>query len=313
MTTASCPAGSIQGRNSNECYQIFSMPNDWAAAEEQCSNYNNGHLTSVADIFENSFIHNEIQILNYKAVEVWISGNTLFVPGSWTWSDKTSFIYTNWAPVKPRLSTSITSPPTGVCPSGYQYFSGTGYCYGYYSTQSNWSSSENYCASNGGHLASIHSYQEDNFIRNLFGPSNDPWLGLHYVNNQWIYTDGTAYDYTPANSLPNDYATNPCADMHQTGYLNNVGCNLLLERVYLFSSSYDPWIGLHYVNNQWIYTDGTAYDYSPANSLSKNYTSNPCADIHQEGYFNNVGCNEFALTSVCKVAPLSNKNLKFHA
>uniref|UniRef100_A0A914EFK5 C-type lectin domain-containing protein n=1 Tax=Acrobeloides nanus TaxID=290746 RepID=A0A914EFK5_9BILA len=159
------------------------MPNDWASAEEMCSNYNNGHLTSVADIFDNSFIHNEIQILDYKAVE------------------------------------------------------------GYYATKSDWSSSETYCANNSGHLASIHSYQEDNFVRNLF------------------------------------------------------------------SSNYDPWIGLHYVNNQWIYTDGTAYDYSPANSLPKNYTYYPCADIHQAGYFNNVGCNEFSLTSVCKVAPLSNKKI----
>jgi hypothetical protein len=91
---AACPAGSIQGNTPTDCYFVYSSPLNWVTAEESCTN--GGHLTSISDVFQNSFLQNTIKSLLYNVDAVWIGGNTLITPGNWTWSDQTPFKYENW-------------------------------------------------------------------------------------------------------------------------------------------------------------------------------------------------------------------------
>lgn len=57
---------------------------------------------------------------------------------------------------------------------------------------------EDYCRRQGGHLASIHSSSDDNFIRSLWISSGHyyVWLGMHRVNKCWEWTDGSAVEFT---------------------------------------------------------------------------------------------------------------------
>ena len=61
-----------------------------------------------------------------------------------------------------------------VCPGGWEPFGGS--CYQFYSNRSAWNDAENDCNSKGGHLVSIHSEAEREFIYNLSGNSGI-WAG----------------------------------------------------------------------------------------------------------------------------------------
>jgi len=60
------------------------------------------------------------------------------------------------------------------CPDEWEVFEG--YCYLVVMNKVNWTEAEKDCTSKGGHLASIHSAAENNFVSNL-APSKSLWIG----------------------------------------------------------------------------------------------------------------------------------------
>ncbi|XP_033969344.1 lactose-binding lectin l-2-like [Trematomus bernacchii] len=111
---------------------------------------------------------------------------------------------------------SSDDPPTGLlqqetCPSFW--FSFNGRCYQYYNTKTTWADAELYCVSQGGNLVSIHSREEERFVRFLIKGS-DPaegytWIGLSDVHKEgrWMWSDGCAVKYFFWHSgQPNDRA-----------------------------------------------------------------------------------------------------------
>ncbi|CAJ0933125.1 unnamed protein product, partial [Mesorhabditis belari] len=94
------------------------------------------------------------------------------------------------------------------CQKGWQYFPATGFYYLVF-FDSSYSQGEAYCVSQGGHLASVHSEAEDDFISNLccdsdcsFRKDGDGWsaaglfmIGAQKVNGAWSWLDGTPWDY----------------------------------------------------------------------------------------------------------------------
>ena len=71
ISLASCPAGSIQGSNADDCYQIFAQPTNWVTAQEICVR-NGGHLASISKAFQNAFLLTEVQSLLFKGpVHFW--------------------------------------------------------------------------------------------------------------------------------------------------------------------------------------------------------------------------------------------------
>ncbi len=60
------------------------------------------------------------------------------------------------------------------CPGEWVQFEG--YCYLVVNNTAVWDKAEKNCISKGGHLASIHSADENSFIHSL-APSNSLWLG----------------------------------------------------------------------------------------------------------------------------------------
>ena len=65
------------------------------------------------------------------------------------------------------------------------------YCYLMVANAKTWEDANNHCIYNGGHLASIHSNEENEFVR------GDVWIGLIKVSKggQRHWTDNTAYNY----------------------------------------------------------------------------------------------------------------------
>ena len=70
--------------------------------------------------------------------------------------------------------TTTTVTPGNSCPSGWQEF--RGHCYLLVAKVATWADAEKDCINKGGHLASIHSADESNFIHSL-APSNSLWIG----------------------------------------------------------------------------------------------------------------------------------------
>jgi hypothetical protein len=72
-------------------------------------------------------------------------------------------------------TTTVTTTVTpGSCPSGWQEF--RGHCYLLGAKVATWADAEKDCINKGGHLASIHSADENSFIHSL-APSDRLWIG----------------------------------------------------------------------------------------------------------------------------------------
>ncbi len=70
--------------------------------------------------------------------------------------------------------TTTTVTPGNSCPSGWQEFDS--HCYLVVKSYLTWENAEKNCKSKGGHLASVHSAAERNFIHSL-APGNYLWIG----------------------------------------------------------------------------------------------------------------------------------------
>uniref|UniRef100_A0AC34FF98 C-type lectin domain-containing protein n=1 Tax=Panagrolaimus sp. ES5 TaxID=591445 RepID=A0AC34FF98_9BILA len=83
------------------------------------------------------------------------------------------------------------------CGSGYQYFDGTKACYGRsFRYIGHWKDAEENCQKENGHLASIHSNEEAEFISSILPMGTEQlWIGLSNHVGEWQWNDGTLYDY----------------------------------------------------------------------------------------------------------------------
>ncbi len=71
-------------------------------------------------------------------------------------------------------STSVCQHDRQFCPDGWILFDG--HCYLMVESDATWAAAEKECNYKGGHLASIHSAEENIFIHSL-APANSPWIG----------------------------------------------------------------------------------------------------------------------------------------
>ena len=58
-----------------------------------------------------------------------------------------------------------------------------------------WDEAEKQCIDQGGHLASVHSAEENNFIRSLY--TGSAWIGgsNFETEGKWVWSDGTEWDF----------------------------------------------------------------------------------------------------------------------
>ncbi|CAJ0601823.1 unnamed protein product [Cylicocyclus nassatus] len=94
---------------------------------------------------------------------------------------------------------------TGRCETGWTYFNETDACYKTFFWK-NFDEAEGVCRTLGGHLTSIHSFLENDFVAELAKSgkpytsccSDTTWIGLRRpdpVKSNWTWTDGTEVDF----------------------------------------------------------------------------------------------------------------------
>ncbi|CAJ0946948.1 unnamed protein product, partial [Mesorhabditis belari] len=212
------------------------LATDWRTAYFYC-NEQQGTLLSIHNTFQNNLLADlQKNVTGYDA-EFWL-GAFLDANGSWAWTDDTPFDYQRFqssangdfatldsrdrlwkkrtmmqnknffctSSVLPMSTPSnLTTQPPQNCRDGWQYSPETGFQYlVLYDTRV--SDAEAICQSQGGHLASIHSKAENDFIAGLCcengcdNLSHDGDLGWYLVGGklingtvQWI--DGSPSDY----------------------------------------------------------------------------------------------------------------------
>lgn len=112
----------------------------------------------------------------------------------------------------------------GTSPSGAQYtlWEGSGHWYGFTTSEMLYWDAENYAVSLGGHLVSIASAAENDFVTRLilstFGYDRSSWIGFvrSEAGGPFVWTDGSAVTYTNwGDGEPND-----CCGGEPYGHIN---------------------------------------------------------------------------------------------
>ncbi|XP_067220620.1 ladderlectin-like isoform X1 [Chanodichthys erythropterus] len=123
------------------------------------------------------------------------------------------------------------------CPTGWTIFGLR--CYKHFSQPANRITAERNCQSLGANLASVHNKLENDFLLSLLPTSStQSWGGGHdgEQDGQWLWSDGTAYDYTkwcsgepnnhhrPENCLEINNSHNRCWNDVPCSYSKNYVC-----------------------------------------------------------------------------------------
>ncbi|XP_035285342.1 lactose-binding lectin l-2-like isoform X2 [Anguilla anguilla] len=106
--------------------------------------------------------------------------------------------------------TLVSEQCADTCPEGWKGFNGC--CYKHFDLLKNWWEAESHCMNLGGHLASVHSNVEYQFLREL-NKYSDPhdsifWIGLTDIQKEgtWVWSDRSAVDFTTWNpGQPDDW------------------------------------------------------------------------------------------------------------
>jgi hypothetical protein len=93
-------------------------------------------------------------------------------PIEWLWKDTTCYSTTI---VDGKKVAPICQQDWAVCPGGWALFNE--HCYLLVRVSRTWADAEKDCYNKGGHLPSVHSADENTFIRNLVPPTSWLWIG----------------------------------------------------------------------------------------------------------------------------------------
>lgn len=217
--------------NGHHYYRLASS--DWTSAETTAAHFLGGHLVSIGDAFENSFVMSNFANAPGSG-RVWLGLSDAGTEGEFVFSDGSDLAYTNWEPGEPNnvddedyvamysgngrwVDVKDLANPPGIGnvygvvevanPAEVYVVQGpvtnplNGHVY-YRLSSSDWSTAENYARTVfGGHLVSIADTDENNFVLSNFANapgSGRVWLGLSDADTEgeFVYSDGSSLAYT---------------------------------------------------------------------------------------------------------------------
>ncbi|XP_078118854.1 ladderlectin-like [Sander vitreus] len=117
------------------------------------------------------------------------------------------------------------------CPPDWTQFGSR--CFAFYIQTKTWIDAETFCQTAGGHLASIHSDEENTFLKDYInqvtGTNTQAWIGGSDAVQvfTWLWTDGSNFDYTSWTAGQPDDAggKEKCLQMNWNDNWNDLSCN----------------------------------------------------------------------------------------
>ncbi|KAK9526949.1 hypothetical protein VZT92_015621 [Zoarces viviparus] len=253
LQRANCPMFwySFNGR----CYKYVSTRMTWADAELYCVSQR-ANLVSIHSLEEQNFIRFLIKNFDPAEGRTWIGLSDTQKEGTWMWSDGSAVKFVFWNRGEPNNNEGHGDSETNMllflfffglalgavppsddhqvslqranCPMFWYSFNGR--CYKYVSTRMTWADAELYCVSQRANLVSIHSLEEQNFVKSLiknFDPAEGyTWFGLSDIHKEgtWMWSDGSAVKFVYWSSRqPDNYKGNE--DCVITNYPNELKWN----------------------------------------------------------------------------------------
>ncbi|XP_076581411.1 ladderlectin-like [Chaetodon auriga] len=106
-----------------------------------------------------------------------------------------------------------------TCPSGWTHYDGR--CFIYIPTSMTWTHAEKHCQSQGGNLASVHSFQEYHEIQSMINIRTHSypltWIGGYDATQEgvWFWSDGTPFKFYYWDvGQPDNYKNSHCLVMN---------------------------------------------------------------------------------------------------
>ena len=195
-------------------YKVFNESKTWQEAKEYCESVG-GHLATVASETENNFIKELVVSNNYK--NAYLGATDEVTEGIWKWVTGEEFNYTSWGKGEPNnegrrehyllfnSNGSWNDIPNEEWPficewdyinndETYEIIKDTGsfggHSYKVFDESMTWWEARDYCESVGGHLVTIASNSEHQFICDLIISSNiskrNVWIG-GYIENGLVH------------------------------------------------------------------------------------------------------------------------------
>jgi len=114
------------------------------------------------------------------------------------------------------------------CADGWERYGDK--CYQQFSRTLRWNDAESFCQDEGGHLASVHSEAQNDFLFTISGFAT--WLGGHFVETEgkWTWSDGSTWDFSPAGfpcstCPPTGDTQGPCTTFWHSASWNYATCS----------------------------------------------------------------------------------------
>ncbi|KAE9546715.1 hypothetical protein FO519_010073, partial [Halicephalobus sp. NKZ332] len=237
VPTPFCPPGTTASpQDPNFCYFILNETNTFQNAEIMCQNNIPAHLPKINDNVMNFYIGELARSNGFDSI--WIGAtNTPHSKGetcdNWYWTNWTEVLsFTHWGPSEPSSGNCVSLSigdgyqwhtrscsdflPTicqipasySICDPDWSLFTGTQMCYKTVINRLSFDDAEKSCQSNGGHLVSIHSEAENEFVINIAASGittdnealTDIYIGLYRDTTDPVgtmhWTDGTSVNYS---------------------------------------------------------------------------------------------------------------------
>ncbi|KAH7714598.1 CLEC-51 protein [Aphelenchoides avenae] len=303
-THAVCPAGTIQGLSSTDCFILQPGTSSWLTAEESCVRAG-GHLASVSSLLTNSFLLSKVFAQSCPASKYWLGGNyNLQETGRWTWSDGQRFSFSNWETLGVR-----TTLDSMAIWNGEPLTSGT-YCLSVDAQTGQWYSES--CGTVKPSLCRVPS------VGAAASTTTTPRPSTINCPNGWTYIAQTKKCYQiPLDSYYSSWNQGlaKCQSLGGTlASIPNAAANMaLLEFANKTAANAANHIGLHGGIGKWQWTDGTPVTYTNW----KTDTGYPdgagdCVEFHDidedhPDQWYDIGCDVtgYELMALCQRDPIS--------
>jgi hypothetical protein len=204
-------------------YKLFDTGLTWHEAKNYCESLG-GYLSTISSQSENDFIKNYIISLGYR--DACLGASDEVAEGMWKWVTGEPFVYSNWGRGEPNNergrehyllfnsddywndipdekwpficewdNINTSSNPIGQL----SQFSPSNHSYAFYDNASSWDEARTYCESLGGHLATLTSKEENDYVYRLLVENGHTgaYFGLSDSEQEgaWKWVAGEPFAY----------------------------------------------------------------------------------------------------------------------